>query len=79
MLYPNLIWCVKQFIGSQYRLAGALGESETWLSHRLTGRLSFSDADRQRIATTLGYPVDWLFAAPTPPCQAEKEAARVEA
>jgi len=73
VLFPNLIWCIKQSIGSQYRLAIALGESETWLSHRLTGRLNFSNADRQRIATTLGYPAEWLFAKPAPPRHGEPE------
>ena len=71
MLFPNLIWCIKQSMGSQYRLAGVLGESETWLSHRLTGRLNFSYADRQRIAKTLGYPTEWLFAKPAPPGRRE--------
>jgi hypothetical protein len=74
VLYPNLVWCIKQSIGSQYRLAGALGESETWLSHRLTGRLDFSDSDRERIAKALDYPEEWLFAKPTPPAHKKSTA-----
>lgn len=66
MKFPNLNWALAQF-GPQYRFAAALGESESWLSRRLAGRLDFLDADRKRIAQTLGYPDEWLFQHPAPP------------
>lgn len=64
--FPNLNWAVAQW-GPRYRLAAALGESESWLSRRLAGRFEFSDEERQRIAQTLSYPAEWLFQTPNPP------------
>jgi hypothetical protein len=78
MKYPNLIWALSQF-GPRYRFAALIGESESWLSRRVIGRIPFSTADRERMAAVLGYPAAWLFAEPAPPCQDEKEAAQVEA
>lgn len=66
MHFPNLLWAVRQ-AGSQFRLAAQLGESESWLSRRLTGRVDFTSEERDRLATALGYPVNWLFATPNPP------------
>lgn len=66
MHYPNLLWAVRQS-GSQFQLAAVLGESESWLSRRLTGRVDFATEDRVRIAQALGYPDEWLFQTPTPP------------
>jgi transcriptional regulator with XRE-family HTH domain len=66
MHFPNLLWAVRQG-GSQFRLAAALGESESWLSRRLTGRVEFTAEERVRVARALNYPADWLFQAPTPP------------
>jgi len=68
MLYPNLLWAISQ-VGTRYHFARLLGQSETWLSHRLTGRSKFSAPDRDCIANALGYPADWLFAKPTPPAR----------
>jgi hypothetical protein len=64
--YLNLAWAIRQK-GSQFRFAASLGESESWLSRRLTGRVEFSCEDRDRIARSLGYPAAWLFQAPAPP------------
>jgi transcriptional regulator with XRE-family HTH domain len=66
MHFPNLLWAVRQG-GSQFQLAAALGESESWLSRRLTGRVGFTPEDRDRIAQALGYPSTWLFETPDPP------------
>ena len=65
MRYLNLIWAISQQ-GQRYKFAAALGQSEAWLSRRLSGRVEFSASDRQRIAAALGYPSDWLFQL-TPP------------
>jgi len=66
MKYLNLAWAIRQQ-GSQFRFALRLGESESWLSRRLTGRVEFTPEDRNRVARALGYPADWLFQTPTPP------------
>lgn len=66
MSFPNLLWAVNQ-TGPHYRFAVALGESESWLSRRMTGRLPFTSEDRERIASVLGYPAEWLFKEPQPP------------
>jgi transcriptional regulator with XRE-family HTH domain len=66
MHYPNLLWSIRQN-GSQFQLAALLGESESWLSRRLTGRVEFTPEERERVARALGYPAEWLFHEPTPP------------
>jgi transcriptional regulator with XRE-family HTH domain len=66
MKYLNLAWAIRQR-GSQFRFALLLGESESWLSRRLTGRVDFTAEERDRVAQALGYPADWLFQAPSPP------------
>jgi transcriptional regulator with XRE-family HTH domain len=66
MQFPNLNWAVAR-CGPRYRFAAAIGESESWLSRRLTGRVEFTPAERVRVAEALGYPADWLFSRPNPP------------
>jgi transcriptional regulator with XRE-family HTH domain len=66
MEFPNLVWAIAQ-AGPQYRFAKSLGENESWLSRRLTGRVEFTQEDCEKIARALGYPADWLFQTPTPP------------
>ena len=68
--FPNLLWAVSQF-GNRYQLAAAIGCSESWLSRRLIGRVSFSSEEREVIAQTLGYPADWLFQEPHPPARTQ--------
>jgi len=71
---PNLLWALLQF-GPRYKFAASIGKSESWLSRRLIGRIPFSKSDQERVASALGYPVDWLFAKPTLPIN-EKSAAQ---
>lgn len=66
MKFPNLAWAISQW-GPRYKLAATLGESESWLSRRLSGRVALTDSDRKRLADALGYPSGWLFQAPAPP------------
>jgi transcriptional regulator with XRE-family HTH domain len=66
MKYLNLAWAIRQQ-GSQFRFALRLGESESWLSRRLTGRVEFTTEERNRVACALTYPAEWLFATPNPP------------
>jgi transcriptional regulator with XRE-family HTH domain len=66
MRFPNLAWAIRQR-GSQFQFAARLGESESWVSRRLTGRVEFSDEERNRVSEALGYTAAWLFQAPEPP------------
>jgi transcriptional regulator with XRE-family HTH domain len=66
MRYPNLVWAISQW-GPRYKFAASIGESESWLSRRLGGRVEISVADRDRITGALSYPSDWLFEIPSPP------------
>ena len=70
MRFPNLAWAIREH-GSQFQFAAQLGESESWVSRRLTGRVEFTDTDRARLADALGYPADWLFQTPQPPVRAQ--------
>jgi transcriptional regulator with XRE-family HTH domain len=64
--FPNLNWALAQW-GPRYRFAAKLGESESWLSRKMNGRIPFSSQEREVIAKTLGYPTEWLFQEPQPP------------
>jgi transcriptional regulator with XRE-family HTH domain len=64
--FPNLAWAIRKR-GSQFQFAAQIGESESWVSRRLTGRVEFTNEERQRIAHVLGYPVNWLFQILVPP------------
>ncbi len=77
MKFPNLEWAIAR-IGSQFRFAATLGESESWLSRRLTGRVDFGSEDRRRVADALGYHSDWLFEVPKPLLAAEPSGPRHE-
>jgi Helix-turn-helix. len=79
MRFPNLLWAISRS-GTRYQFARRLGVSEAWLSRRLVGKSEFSPDDRERVARTLGYPGEWLFAKPSPPTRSHSAApARVEA
>jgi hypothetical protein len=66
MKFPNLAWAIRER-GSQFQFAAQIGESESWLSRRLTGRVEFEEDDRERVARILGLPAGWLFQTPEPP------------
>ena len=66
MKFVNLEWAIKRR-GSQFQFAARLGQSESWLSRRLTGRAEFKAEDQQHIAVLLGYPAEWLFQILVPP------------
>jgi hypothetical protein len=68
--FPNLNWALAQW-GPRYRFAAKLGESESWLSRKMNGRIPFSSQEREVIAKTLGYPTEWLFQEPQPPSRAQ--------
>jgi transcriptional regulator with XRE-family HTH domain len=64
--FPNLAWAIHER-GSQFQFAAQVGESESWLSRRLTGRVEFTENEQERVARILGLPVGWLFQTPEPP------------
>jgi hypothetical protein len=66
MKFPNLAWAIRKR-GYQFQFATQIGEGESWVSRRLTGRVEFTDEDRERVARILGFPKHWLFQAPEPP------------
>lgn len=66
MKFPNLAWAIRER-GSQFEFAAQIGESESWVSRRLTGRVEFTAEERARVARILGFPAHWLFQAPEPP------------
>jgi hypothetical protein len=68
--FPNLLWAITQF-GNRYKLAAAMGCSESWLSRRLVGRVEFHTIEREALARTLGYSAEWLFEEPRPPKRLE--------
>lgn len=72
MKYPNAQWAIAQ-MGNRYKFAAIIGQSESWLSRRLLGRVEFSPEERQQIANALGYPPDWLFQEPQPPSREASE------
>jgi transcriptional regulator with XRE-family HTH domain len=74
--FTNLEWAIKQR-GPQFRFAAQLGQSESWLSRRLTGRAQFKAEDQQHIVELLGYPAEWLFQVLVPPMP-EPESSRRE-
>ena len=76
MKFTNLEWAIKQQ-GSQFRFAAQLGQSESWLPRRLTGRAEFKAEDQQHIAELLGYPAEWLFQIMVPPAP-DPERSRLE-
>jgi hypothetical protein len=75
MKFPFLAWAIAQR-GSQFRFAASLGQTEAWLSRRMTGRTPFSPEDRLLIAARLGYPSNWLFRTPVPPCDSDASETR---
>jgi transcriptional regulator with XRE-family HTH domain len=68
--FPNLAWAIRRH-GSQFQFAAQLRESESWVSRRLSGRVEFTDNDRERVAEILGYPANWLFQPPKPPARSQ--------
>jgi transcriptional regulator with XRE-family HTH domain len=64
--FPNLVWAIRER-GSQFQFAAQLGESESRVSRRLTGRVELTDEERERVARILGFPAHWLFLTPEPP------------
>jgi hypothetical protein len=67
MRFPNLAWAARQNGLPHYRLAAGVGLSERRFSRGLTGRLDFTDSERQKLAAFLHYPVGWLFQETIPP------------
>jgi len=61
MMFPNLIWAIRQERMAQFELAAKAGLSESRLSRAINSRVELSTTERERIANILGYSVAWLF------------------
>jgi transcriptional regulator with XRE-family HTH domain len=66
MMFPNLIWAIRQERMAQFDLAAKAGLFESRLSRAINGRVELSTTERERIANILGYSVAWLFRPMTP-------------
>jgi transcriptional regulator with XRE-family HTH domain len=58
--FPHLLWGLTNW-GPHYKLARAIGCSESRLSRCLYGRSPFTDGERAAIARVLGLSELWLF------------------
>ena len=67
MRFPNLAWAARQNGLTHYRVAAGIEVSESKFSRCLTGRLDFTDEEREKLASFLNYPVSWLFQEIAPP------------
>lgn len=67
MLYPNLAWAISNKRLPNYQVASLARLSESSFSRALSGRRDFSPEERERIATVLNFPAEWLFQEPVPP------------
>lgn len=66
MNFPHLLWAITNW-GPHYKLARAIGCSESRLSRCLYGRSTFNDDERAAIARVLGLSEKWLFEEVEPP------------
>jgi hypothetical protein len=60
MNFPHLLWALTNW-GPHYKLARAVGCSESRLSRCLYGRSVFTQDERAAIARVLGRSEAWLF------------------
>jgi hypothetical protein len=67
MKFPNLVWATSRERLTHYRLAAAVGISESRFSRCLSGRAEFCQNEREAIARELDYTEGWLFQEITPP------------
>ena len=68
MNFPHLLWAITNW-GPHYKLARAIGCSESRLSRCLYGRSTFTDDERASIARVLGLSENWLFEEVEPPAR----------
>jgi cyanate lyase len=66
--FPHLLWAITNW-GPHYKLARAIGCSESRLSRCLYGRSSFTDEERAAITRVLGLSEKWLFEEVEPPAR----------
>ena len=66
MNFPHLLWAITNW-GPHYKLARAIGCSESRLSRCLFSRSTFTEEERAAIALVLGLSEAWLFEKIEPP------------
>ena len=74
MRFPNLSWALCEKGLAHWRFAVRIPMDPSTFSRRLNGRGDFTTAERKRVAHLLGYPTDWLFQEPAPPCRSRPSA-----
>jgi len=67
MKFPNVAWAAGQHGLTHYQLAAAAEMSESRFSRCFSGRGEFTSDERQKLASRLRYPADWLFQEVSPP------------
>ena len=75
MKFPNLVYAISLKRLPHYEIAQAAKISEWRFSRLLNGRSEATVAERERIATVLGFDQSWLFAQPRPPIRSTITAA----
>jgi hypothetical protein len=68
MRFPHLLWAITNW-GPHYKLARAIGCSESRLSRCLYGRSEFTKYERAAIASVIGHAEEWLFEEIEPPAR----------
>jgi plasmid maintenance system antidote protein VapI len=61
MRFANLLWALLTDGRPHYRIAAAIGCSEARFSRCFTGRATFTEDEKTRLAVVLGYSEPWLF------------------
>ena len=72
MKFPNLSWAIARQHRAHYRAAIEAGISESRFSRCLSGRSQFSQEERLKLASCLGYAELWLFQEVSPPACARR-------
>lgn len=76
MEYPNLGWAIGQRRLAHYEVAARVDMSESHFSRCLG--TCFSLQEQQKLASSLGYPVAWLFQKVSPPRRVSQSDANTE-
>lgn len=75
-MYQNLLLAMRRRNRRAYELAALLKVSESTFSKKMR-RGQFLEFEKARVATSLGFESDWLFAEATIPAAARRETAMI--
>ena len=77
-MFPNLIWAIDRERFARYQVARAAGMNSSRFSRCASGLAHFTQEERERIATFLGYAASWLFQEIRPPKRLRKDSVLIE-